>query len=95
MHYSQDEVANIKLVVGDLIVSPNYYWDNTDLVEVVTYVGVEGIVLYTLGGGVVGEMERYTTTKKLVSSYHMFLHQGSEEYTAFLLKLDADREKAR
>ncbi|CBY99644.1 Phi92_gp215 [Escherichia phage phi92] len=51
-------------------------------------------MLYTLGGGVVGEMERYTTTKKLVSSYRMFLHQGSEEYTAFLLKLDADREKA-
>ncbi len=45
MYYSQDEVANIKLAVGDLIVSPNYYWDNRDLVEVVTHVGVEGIVL--------------------------------------------------
>lgn len=93
MYYSQDEAANIKLAVGDLIVSPNYHWDNTDLVEVVTHVGLEGVVLYTLGTGVVGEMERYTTAKKLVKSYRMFLHQGSEEYAAFLLKLDAEREK--
>lgn len=95
MYYSQDEVANIKLAVGDLIVSPKYHWDNTDMVEVVTHVGVEGVVLYTLGTGVVGEMERYTTTKKLVSSYRVFLHKGSEEYAAFLLKLDAERGETK
>lgn len=95
MYYSQDEAANIKLEVGDLIVSPNYRWDNTDMIEVVTHVGFEGIVLYTLGEGVVGEMERYTTTKKLVSSYRMFLHKGSEEYADFLLKMAADRGETK
>lgn len=92
MYYTSDDVNNIKMEVGDLVVGKGANWDNTDRVEVVTHVGLEGIVLYLLGGGVRGEMERYTTVRSLVSTWHMFAHKGSEEHFDTLNNLKADRE---
>lgn len=71
-----------KMEVGDLVVHPTY---DGKLVEVVSYVGVEGVVLNALLGGVVGMNERYAKFSALGDGGYDIYHRRNEDvYRDFL-----------
>ncbi|QUL77334.1 hypothetical protein [Escherichia phage UPEC06] len=84
MHYSQND--KIEFEVGDLIVNRSY--DNSPFVEVVTFVGEEGVVVHSIGG-IVGMLERYIKYSKVTDSYPRIYHKrNAETYIEFVSTLN-------
>lgn len=84
MYYSQDD--DIKFEVGDIVTHNNTY-DRSQVIEVVTFVGNEGVVLLSIGG-IVGMLERYVTFRKINNGWPQIIHKRDiEEYTEFLEKM--------
>lgn len=79
-----------KMEVGDLVVHPTY---EGKLVEAVSYVGTEGVVLNVLFGGVVGMNERYAKFSALSDGWYDIYHRRNEDtYRDFLANI---REKVK
>lgn len=84
MYYSQDD--KVEFEVGD-IVSHNNTYDRSQVIEVVVFVGNEGVVLQSLGG-IVGMMERYVKHRQISNGWPQIIHKRDvQEYTEFLEKL--------
>ena len=82
MHYTKDEKDNLE--VGDLIIHNDGFGTS---VEVITFVGNEGVVLLRLGG-IIGMLERYVTFRKLPEGWPRIIHKlDAEEYIEFLGKM--------
>lgn len=81
MYYSQDD--DIKFEIGDLVCHSNTY-DRHQVIEVVTFVGSEGVVLLSLGG-IKGMLERYVRFKQISNGWPRIIHKrDAEEYAEFL-----------
>ena len=84
MYYSQDD--EVKFEVGDIVTHNNTY-DRSKVVEVVTFVGTEGVVLQSIGG-IVGMTERYAKYRQVNNGWPQVIHKrDTEEYKEFLESL--------
>lgn len=84
MYYSQDD--DVKYEVGDILTHSNTY-DRSPVIEVVTFVGNEGVVLQSIGG-IVGMTERYAKFRQVNNGWPQLIHKrNEEEYKEFLEKL--------
>lgn len=83
-HYFPDE--SVKFEVGDIVVTRDY---DSKVVEVVSFVGNEIIVLLKVSGGVIGQLERATKLKKLLEEYPRIIHRRDKiMYADFLAESD-------
>lgn len=84
MYYSQND--DVKFEVGDIVTHNNTY-DRDKVVEVVTFVGNEGLVLQSIGG-IVGMTERYVKYRQVNTGWPQIIHKRDvEEYKEFLESL--------
>ncbi|QYC52576.1 hypothetical protein [Salmonella phage SSBI34] len=83
MNYLSSEKVNFE--IGDLVVNRGY--DNSKIVEVVTFVGVEGVTLLCIGG-VIGFRERYVKFRDIVKNWPDIIHKrNTEEFKSFMEKM--------
>lgn len=88
MYYSKDD--DVKFEVGDILTHRDTY-DRSPVIEVVTFVGNEGVVLFSMGG-VVGMLERYVKFRNVANGWPRIIHKRDvEEYTEFLESLKGDK----
>lgn len=64
MYYSQDD--DVKFEVGDIVTHSNTY-DRSPVIEIVTFVGCEGVVLQPLGGNVTDSKKLLTESKRFAA----------------------------
>lgn len=87
MRYSSYDTVNFE--VGDLVVTGGY---DSKIVEVVTFVGVEGVMLLSIGG-VIGSLERYLKFRTLLNYWPEIIHKrDEEEFKAFLVGMSTKRK---
>lgn len=84
MYYSQDDY--VKFEIGDIVTHNNTY-DRSRVIEFVSFVGNEGVVLQSVGG-IVGMTERYVKYHRVNNGWPQVIHKRDvEEYKEFLESL--------
>lgn len=76
------------LNVGDVLILGHGEYRR---VEVVTYKGIEGYVMFAINERVIGCMERYLCARRVNDGYPKIIRKGTEAYTEFLATLGENK----